>query len=147
MIEIQGSSSAPAHFKSLTDAYKKGVPWLGYLFGPGTIPASDLDLTILREPVYSQSCIKNETACGYSTSQVLLAVHPRLPILAPDVYELLRSWHFHANNLVVAMRYLEQEKRNFDRAAVVYLKNQEAVWTQWVPTKVVVKVKKALRDS
>ncbi len=146
VIELRTSPSTTALFGSLMDAYEKGAPWLGYVFGPGTIPASELDLTKLKEPVYSASCIKNETECGYSTSQVFLAVHPRLPILAPDVYEFLRKWHFNANNLVVAKKYLVQVNRNFDQAAVMYLKNQEAVWTQWVPTEVVVKVKKALRD-
>lgn len=146
VIEIQRSSSASELFGSLMDAYEKGAPWLGYIFGPGSIPASDLDLTILREPIYSANCIKNESECGYSTSQVILAAHPRVPILVPDVYEFLRKWHFKANNLVVAKKYLVQVNGNFDQAAVMYLKNHEAVWTQWLPTEAVVKVKKALRD-
>ena len=147
VIELQTSASAIDHWDSLMEAYKKGKPWLGYAFGPGSIPASDLDLTILREPILSLGCIKNESECGYATSQVMIAAHPRLPILDPDIFEFLRVWHFKANNLVDAQKYLVQVNRNFDQAAVMYLKNHEAVWTQWVPTEVVVKVKKALRDS
>ena len=74
----------------------------------------------------------------------MLAVHPSLPIRAPGVYEFLRKWYFDTDTLIVALNYLELENRDFEKTAIVYLKYQEAVWTQWVPTKVAMRVKKAL---
>ena len=144
VIDLRPSVSAPAHFASLREAYQKGAPWLGYWWGPGAIPNSHFDLTILKELVHSPTCLQAGTGCGYSTSQVMLAVHPSLPIRAPGVYEFLRKWYFDTDTLIVALNYLELENRDFEKTAIVYLKYQEAVWTQWVPTKVAMRVKKAL---
>ena len=146
VVVLQSSFSATAHFASLREAYAKGKPWLGYLWGSGIIPAGDLNLTILKEPFRTAECLTTGLGCGYSISQVFLVVHPALPIRAPGVYEFLRKWYFNTDTLNAAADYLAQENRNVEQAALMYLQDQEAVWTQWVPNSVAMRVKQGLQS-
>jgi glycine betaine/proline transport system substrate-binding protein len=146
VIEIQDPGSADGLFSALGDAYEKGEPWLGYMWGPSTRPARGLGLTTLEEPPYSPGCWATNKQCGYGPSRIRIAVNPSLVYRAPDVIQFLRKWDFNTTTLDAAMDYLEQTDMRFEDAAIMYLKNQEALWTQWVPTDVAVQVKAALED-
>ena len=147
VVELQNSESADAHLASLRSASEKGEPWLGYLWGPTKITV-ELDLTRLEEPPYSPDCWRNTRACGYDPSNVKMAVHPSLIPRAPEVVELLRRWDFNTPALIAAEGYLEDADGNFEEAAILFLRNQEAVWTQWLTHDpgVVQKVRDALSN-
>ncbi|HET7560187.1 MAG TPA: ABC transporter substrate-binding protein, partial [Limnochordia bacterium] len=73
------TGSQAALFTSLVSAYKRGEPWLGYLWTP-TWPFGQMDLTRLDEPPYSTDCWAHREkwgrgeACAYPPSKVLVAV-------------------------------------------------------------------------
>ena len=142
LITLQDPGSQAGLFASLTGAYEKGEPWLGYLWGP-TQPAAELDLTRLEEPACAADA-GPETGCGYPTAAIRIAVHPTLIPRAPDVIEFLRKWDFSAAVDVAANAYKSETDASFDEVAVWFLKTQEAAWTQWVPADVAQKVKDAL---
>jgi glycine betaine/proline transport system substrate-binding protein len=83
----------PASFAALQDslegAYLDRKSWLGYMWGPSRL-SEELDLTILEEPEYSDQCWATNKGCAYPTARVLVAVHPSMPEIAPDVVEFLR---------------------------------------------------------
>ena len=92
IITLQDPGSQASLFASLEGAYKKGDPWLGYMWGP-TQPDAELDLTRLEEPV----CLTGQSpsdGCGYPTASIRIVVHPTLIPRAPDVIEFLRKWNF-----------------------------------------------------
>ena len=55
---------------------------------------------------------------------------------------------FNTQALIAAEGYLENTGGNFEEAAVLFLRNQEAVWTQWLThdPRVVQKVRDALNN-
>lgn len=85
-----------------------------------------------------------EDGCGYDDSQVRIAVHPSLVSNAPDAVELLRKWDFKASTQFAAEKCLEETKKDFEKAAICYLKQEQAVWTQWLPNEV---ARAALKES
>ena len=131
VIEVRDLSSANEHLAFLKSAYERGEPWLGYMWGPSKITLG-LDLTRLEEPPYSVDCWRTTKACGYNPSNVKIAAHPSLVPRAPEVVELLRRWDLNAQAQIAAEGYLENADGNFEEAAVLFLRNQEAVWTQWL---------------
>ena len=145
VIKIQDPGSQAALFASLTGAYEKKEPWLGYMWGP-TQPAAELDLTILKEA----NCTGGagpETGCAYPTAKIRIAVHPSLVPRAPDVIEFLRKWDFTAATDVAINAYKAQSGAEFDELAIWYLKNQEEVWIKWVTPDAAKKVKDALKGQ
>lgn len=144
-IQLRDPGAAAALFASLQGAYDKGKPWLGYMWAP-TILADSLDLTILEEP----SCGPGQEpadGCAYPTARVLIAVHPSLTQRAPGVVEMLRRYDFTAADQVKAKRYMSDKGTTFTETAVWWLKNNEEVWSEWVPADVAQKVRQALVSS
>ena len=131
VIELQDPGSTNDHQASLENAYLRGEPWLGYMWGPTKI-TFELDLTRLEEPPYSPACWETTKACGYEPTNVKIAVHSSLIARAPEVVELLRRWDFSTPALIAAEGYLENAAGNVEEAADLFLRNQEAVWTQWL---------------
>ena len=142
IIEFQDPGSTAALFASLEGAYAKKEPWLGYMWGPSTKPTVELDLTRLEEP---QCGVEQQPAdgCAYPDVRIRIAVHPGLVERAPDVIEMLRKWDFAAATELAARRYMADTEATFEETAIWYLKNEEDVWTQWVPADVA----QAIRDA
>ena len=63
----------------------------------------------------------------------------------PEVVELLRKWDFKASTQFVAEGCLKETKKDFEKAAVCYLKQEQAVWGQWMPPDVSKRVRDALK--
>ena len=91
-VELVVPSSLFALQDSLERAYSEERAWLGYMWGPSRL--SELDLTILKEPDYSEECWATTKGCAYPTADVLVAVNPIMLNIAPDVVEFLRNWDF-----------------------------------------------------
>lgn len=147
VIEFEYPDSASALFASLERAYEEGEPWLGYLWGPATKVARELDLTILEQPSWTAPCAESDYKCGYSRSTVRIAVHPTLVTRAPQVVEFLRRWDFNADTEIAVTDHLSRTESDYSQTAVWFLKNHKEVWTDWVPTEVAENIRKALQSE
>ena len=78
--------SQDAMFSEVYGAYERKEPWLGYMWGTAD-PALLLDLVLLEETEYSDECWFTTQACAFEDASILIAVHPDLPLRAPDVIE------------------------------------------------------------
>lgn len=145
VIELRDPGSDEELFNKVLLANENQLPWLGYMWGP-TIVSSNVDLTPLEEPRRDVGMSPGD-GCGYDASRVRIAVHPSMVSAAPDIVELLRKWDFKASTQFVADECLKATKKDFNKTAVCYLKNQEAVWSNWMPTDVAINVREALKDS
>lgn len=142
VIELRNPGSEEELFNRVLQANEDKLAWLGYMWSP-TKTASTLSLTRLEEP----SCDVGqnpEDGCGYDESRVRIAVHPSLVAEAADLVELFRKWDFKESTLFVAEECMGETGGDFEKAAVCYLKKEQAVWTQWVTTKAARKVREAL---
>ena len=118
----------------------------GNMWGPSRL-TGELNLTVLKEPEYSEECWATTKACAYPTAQVLVAVHPSMLSLAPDVVEFLRRWDFTARRQSVTEKWMNDNDATVDEAAVYFLETWPSVWTRWVPEEVAQRVQEAAARS
>jgi len=142
VIELRNPGSEEELFNKVLLATEEKLAWLGYMWSP-TKAASTLDLTRLVEPNCGVGQ-NPEDGCGYDDSRVRIAVHPSLVAEAADLVELFRKWDFKESTLFVAEGCFEETGGSFEKAAVCYLKKEQAVWTQWVTKDAAQKVREAL---
>lgn len=143
VIELRNPGTEEEFFNKLLLATEGKTAWLGYMWSP-TKAASTLDLTRLVEP----NCDVGqnpEDGCGYDDTRVRIAVHPSLVANAANLVEMFRKWDFKASTLFVAEDCLKQMEKDFEKAAVCYLKKEQAVWSQWATIDATQRVREALR--
>ncbi len=146
-VEVVSPGSQEALFADLQGRYDDQEPWLGYMWGTAD-PALVLDLVRLDEPPYSDECWFTTKACGYKDATILIAVHPTVVTDAPDVVEFLRNWGFNIDVYRGVAQYIaENPGIEAQDAAVWFLKNNEAVWSTWVPADIAEKVMEALAEA
>ncbi|MCK5351567.1 ABC transporter substrate-binding protein, partial [bacterium] len=135
--------SGAALVASMAGAYKKGEPWFGYYWAP-TWALGLYDMTPLEEPVYDKAIFGSTAKCAYPAVSVNIAVNSSMPKKAPDVVEFLKKYETTQALTNKFLGYMEENKVDTQKAAEWFLKEYEALWTQWVPADVAAKVKKAL---
>ena len=111
-------------------------------------PALVLDLVRLEEPPYSDECWFTTKACGYKDATILIAVHPTMVTAAPDVVDFLRNWGFNIDVYKGVAQYMAANPGlEAQDAAIWFLKNNEALWSAWIPADVAEKVMEALAEA
>ena len=112
------------------------------MWGPTPL-ATKLDLTLLKEPPYTEACWDSDKACEYPVSKVRIVVHPSLLKRAPHVMEFFRKWDLDTDTQVaVEERY--SETGDYDETVIWFLKNHEDVWFRWVPEDIFEKIRAVL---
>ena len=142
-VEIIVPASLAALQDNLERAYLDERPWLGYMWGPTRL-SEELDLTILREPDYNEECWATTKDCAYPTAQVLVAVHPSMLSVAPEVVEFLRKWDFTARRQTGTEKWMSENNATVEEAAIHFLNTWPGVWTAWVPEDVAQRVLKTI---
>ena len=105
--------------------------------------ATELDLTPLEEPPYSDLCWKEDKGCKYPVSKVRIVVHPSLIERAPGVVEFLRKWDLDtATQVAVETKY--EETDSYDLTVEWFMRNHEIIWTRWVTDQVRFRLKNVL---
>ncbi len=145
-LEIIVPTSFGALQDSLERAYQNQRPWVGYMWGPSRL-SEELDLTILNEPKYSEGCWATTKGCAYPTARVLVAVHPSMLEIAPDVVRFLRRWDFTARRLIGSEKWMEDNNATVEETAIFFLKTWPSNWTKWVPNDVAQRVQAALAEE
>lgn len=131
-VHVVNPGDGAAANADLYGAYEKGEPWLGYQWGTND-PALVLDLVRLEEPEYSDECWFTTKACGYEDATILVAVNADLLATAPEVIEFLRNWDFSiATYKQVAAWLRDNPDADSNDAAMWWISNNEAVWSEWV---------------
>ena len=127
-------------------AYADRRPLLGYMFGPSRL-SEELDLTILKEPEYTDECWATNKGCAYPTARVLIAVHPSMLTIAPNLVQFLGKWDFTARRLSRSMKWMGDQNATEEDTEVFFLKTWPADWIRWVPEDVAKRVQVALADE
>ena len=141
-MELVNPGSSASLFASLQGSYDQGEPWLGYMWGPTAI-AAELDLTILEEPAYTDSCWSTNKGCAYQTAQIMIAVNPEMLTRAPEIVDFLRQWDFTASSQIGVEVWMGENEATAEEGAIWFLKNND-VWVNWVPENVAANVRNAL---
>ena len=135
--------SQDAMFSEVYGAYERGEPWLGYMWGTAD-PALLLDLVLLEETPYSDECWFTTQACAFEDASILIAVHPELPVRAPDVIEFLRNWDFNIEVYKAVAQWTDANDATVEEAAMAWLENEGDLWMSWVSDEAAAGVQAAL---
>ncbi len=128
---------------SIAKAYEEGTPWVGYYWTP-TWVMGKYNMTLLEDTTYSEELWENGYRCEIPSMEITIAVNKDVPEKAPDVVEFLENYQTNSELLSSVLAYMQQNDINADQAAVWFLKNNEDIWTKWVPSDIAQKVKATL---
>ena len=123
--------SQAAMFAEVLGAYERQEPWLGYMWGTGD-PALLLDLVLLEETPYSNECWFTTQACAFEDANILIAVHPTLPVRAPEVIDFLKSWDFNISVYKAVAQWTNVNEATVEEAALNWLMENGDSWSAWV---------------
>lgn len=136
-----GSDSAIV--ASLVDAYNKGEGWVGYYWSPTSVTAQ-YDLVLLEEEPYDEAEWEETAGTEFPPNDVTVAVHKDLEEQAPEVVEFLSNYETSSALTEEALLYMIEEDVDHIEAGLWWLKENEDLWTEWVPEDVAEKVKDSL---
>ena len=121
---------------------------------------TDYDMTLLEEPAWTSECqaaidaaieaepYESTMGCAFLASDVHTGVSSAFAERAPEVVDFLGKMFVGTLHLADLAAWKQGNNKEWDEAAIYYLKNNEDIWTQWVPADVAAKVKEALvRES
>ena len=140
---------------AIKGAYTAGDPVLAYYWEP-TALLSELDMTQLEEPAWTQECadaINAGTAeepyvstigCHDALNDVHTGVTAGLVDRAPEVVEFLGKLFVGSLPLADLAAWKNDNDKTWEEAAIYYLRTNESTWTTWVSSDAADKVKKAL---
>lgn len=141
--DIVNAGSQEGLFASLTGAYEKGDPWLGYLWGPTWI-AGKLDLTLLEEPAHDPQVWEENYACAWPSVDLFIAVHAGFSEEFPEITDMLSKWKMDTATLGSALAYQDLTGGEPVDVAIWFLKNREDLWAQFVSADAAEKIKEAV---
>ncbi|WP_407270505.1 glycine betaine ABC transporter substrate-binding protein [Radiobacillus sp. PE A8.2] len=123
---------------SLADAYEKGEPWIGYNYEPNWV-LGKYDMVPLTEE--DPEGILNNAA----NQDVNVVAHKSLLERAPEVAEFLKNYQTTSELANEALKYISDEGATPKEAAIKFLKEEEGIWTEWVPEDVADAVKESIQ--
>lgn len=128
---------------SLTKAYEKGEPWVGYYWEP-TWVMGKYDMTLLEEPKYNEKVWNKNYGTEFPTMDVVIAVHKDVEKRHPEVIKFLKQYKTSSQLTNEALAYMQEHDADEQEAARWWMKKHMDLWTKWVPKDVAEKVKKKL---
>ncbi|MGG9999507.1 ABC transporter substrate-binding protein [Pseudovibrio ascidiaceicola] len=134
---------------------RRKKPIVFYYWGPTWVMGKVADdLIQLEEPAYNKEAwdkLSEETdpskvteAVAYPLSATHVYVNTEFHTTAPKLVEFLTAYETTSNDVSKALAYMQDTGGTTDDAAAEFLKNNEEIWTGWVPADVAERVKSAL---
>lgn len=136
-----GSDSAAV--ADLVSAYEAGEAWVGYYWSPTWVTAA-YDLTLLEDEPYDEATWEETRGTEFPPNDVVVAVHKDFPDQAPEVYEFLQNYETSTAITEEALMYMLENDTDADETAEWWMKENEDIWTPWLPEDVADKVRDAL---
>ncbi|MGB3704760.1 ABC transporter substrate-binding protein [Castellaniella sp.] len=136
---------------ALTAAYQRKENVVFYYWYPTPLVGS-MDLVKLELPPFDagkQKCLtdpncENPQASDYPENPVFTAVTAKFTQDAPKLTEFLSKVQMPLDVMNQTMAYMEENEAEPQPTAMWFLKNQQAVWSAWLPADVTERVKAAL---
>ncbi len=138
---------------SIAKAYERKEAWFGYYWAPtavlGKYKMVKVDFGTGYDEKHFADCIsqadcENSKVSMYPPSPVKTVTTEAFVTKAPTVFTYLGKRSFKNAKMNTLLAWMEENQAEGDAAAEYFLKNNEAIWTTWVPADAAGKVKKAL---
>jgi glycine betaine/proline transport system substrate-binding protein len=143
---------------AIRGAYTAGEPVLAYYWEPTKL-LTDLDMTQLEEPPWTQACADAITAgtaeepytstigCHDALNDVHTGVTASLVDRAPEVVDFLGKMFIGSLPLADLATWKTDNNKEWSDAAVYYLQQNESTWTTWVTDDAADNVREALAEE
>lgn len=129
-------------FSSLVSAYNLHKPWVGYCYEP-TWVAGKLDLVRLQDAPYDEAGFK-EGRTEFPSQELKIVSSNGFAKKAPDLLSFFEKYETGSKLVSEALAYLDENKASHDEAAVWFLKNNDHLLEEWLPTENAQKLRKYL---
>ena len=130
---IVGSGTSAALAASLTAAYEKGEPWVGYYWEPTWI-SGKYDLILLEEPAFDEALWTVEAgyACEFISNDITIAINPEFAANNGVVVDFLSNYHTSSALTAEALAYMQENEVEIDDAAKWFIEEKSDLWKDWV---------------
>ncbi|BBB90756.1 MAG TPA: ABC transporter substrate-binding protein [Methylomusa anaerophila] len=136
-----GSDAALA--AAISTAYEQGQPVVSYYWEP-TWLTGKYDLVKLQDTPYDPNTFK-EGKGDFPAVPVTIAAAKNIAEKAPEVAEFLKKYQTSSAITAQALAYMADNKASYENTAKWFLKNNENLWSNWVTSQQLEKVKAALK--
>lgn len=136
-----GSDAALA--AAISSAYEKGVPIVAYYWEP-TWLTGKYDLVRLQDTPYNPETLSSGIG-DFPSVPVTVCVSKQMQDKAPDAVEFLAKYKTSSEITSKALAYMINSQASYEETAKWFLRQNEALWTQWVTAEQADKVRAALK--
>lgn len=127
---------------TLASAYEKQEPWVGYNWEPTWIMGI-YDMTLLEDSPYSEENFEKGIG-SFPTVDVTVAVTKGFEKRFPEITEFLSNYETSSVITSDALGYMQKNDVEAKETAIWFLKNNQDLWTNWLPEDIAEKVLNAL---
>ena len=140
---------------SIAKASERGENWLGYYWAPTTL-AGKYNLKLVDfnsgfdQDHWDNCIVKPVEECAdpqrstWTVSEVVSLAQVDFATRVPQVADYVKNRTFEADLLNKYLSYMHDNQASGEQAALEFMLNEEAAWTQWVSKEAATQIKKAL---
>lgn len=125
-----GSDSGLA--ASLSAAYEKGEPWVGYYWEP-TWVSGKYDIVLLEEAPYTDELWADGYKCAFKAVDCTITVDKDFNENHPEAVAFLAKYETSSALISETLAYMMNNETDIEETAQWFLKEKQDVWAQWLP--------------
>ncbi|MGB3368054.1 MAG: glycine betaine ABC transporter substrate-binding protein [Acidaminobacteraceae bacterium] len=117
---------------SLSSAYEKGDPWVGYYWEPTWI-SGKYDIVLLEETPYTDELWADGYNSAIKAVRCTITVDKATKENHPEVVEFLSKYKTSSALVSEMLAYMMNNDVDIDQTAEWFLKEKQDVWKDWLP--------------
>lgn len=128
---LVNSGSESGLSASLSSAYEKGDPWVGYYWVPTWI-SGKYDIVLLEEEAYTPEAWANNYQCAFKAIDCTITMDKASYKKYPDVAEFLSKYQTNSEIISEFLVYMQNNETNIQETADWFMKERQDIWQAWV---------------
>lgn len=128
---VRSAGTDTALAASLSGAYEKGEPWVGYYWTPTWI-SGKYDITLLQDEPYSDELWNDGRRCEFPHTIVTVVENPGFAEANPEVHDLLTNYDLNSQTCAELLSYMQENEAEISDATNYFLMEYVDVWSTWV---------------
>jgi glycine betaine/proline transport system substrate-binding protein len=144
MFDFKPIDSGATLAATLSGAYQKEEPWVGYYWEP-TWVIGLYDMVLLEDSAYSEEDYEKGIG-SFPTVDVMVTATPKFVEENPELAEFFGNYHTTSAIISEALAYMQKNEVEADEAAKWFLLEKQDFWKTWVDDEVFNKVLDAIEE-
>lgn len=120
-------------FASLVSAYNLKQPWVGYCYEPTWITGK-LDLIRLEDAPYNKDDFDDGKTAFKNQALLIVSNKNFKDNVSDEVYSFFQNYRTSSAGVSAALAYLDENKVTYEELAVWFLKNNDSLIDDWLPS-------------